>query len=457
MMHKPDAADCFTVQLWVRTMTDQTSFPAIATDKTWNGAPIENFLSRQNCGHSLTSGALPGWCLALQPNGAWAWNIADGEKRLDYLPTSARQSLNDGRWHHLAFSVDRHHQEARLYYDGDNVAIYSLAHLRTCHGDRPPQLGTDPAMLGPLIEGTIEEFTLREGIESPEAIAAAWAARNTVRIPTKPNQEPLSEIRVLAWNIWNGGREDGIEAGVERVIDVIRDSQADIIAMQETYGSGPRIADGLGYYFYSRSSNLSLMSRFPIRATHNLYDDPFRFGGATLDCSPAQSIEVYSLWIHYLPDFCNDVRQPQANAEDLIAAEEPTRGSEIRGILKALAPRRVDTSRPIVIAGDFNCPSHLDWIPETRALHRDLVVEWPVSRAMANAGFTDAYRRAHPNPRTDPGHTWTPRNPGGWQDRIDYVYYCGRNTHCSGAAVLEHHPDGWPSDHAAVLTTLQLA
>ena len=456
MTHKPKTADCFTVQLCVRISAGQTSFPAIATDKAWNGGTVEDFLSRQNCGHSLKTGALPGWSLALQPNGSWAWNIADGEKRLDYLPTPVRQPLDDDRWHHLAFSVDRQQQEARLYYDGDNVAIYSLAGLGPCYGDSAPRIGTDATMQGALLEGEIEGFTLRESIASPEEIATAWTAHNPAKKPAMHSEKTLNKIRVLTWNIWNGGREDGVEEGVERVIDVIRDSRADIVAMQETYGSGPRIADGLGYYFYSRSSNLSLLSRFPIRETHDLYDDSFRFGGATFALAPGQHLDVYSLWIHYLPDFCNDVRQTHANAAALIAAEEQTRGHEIRDILKALSPRLRDKSRTIIVAGDFNSPSHLDWVPQARTLHRDLVVEWPVSRTMAEAGFTDAYRQARPNPLTDPGRTWTPRSTESWQDRIDYVYYNGQHMRCRAAEVLEHHPDGWPSDHAGVLATLQL-
>ena len=307
-----------------------------------------------------------------------------------------------------------------------------------------------------LLDGEIEGFTLREGIASAEEIATAWTARNPAKKPARHSEKPLNKIRVLAWNIWNGGREDGVEEGVERVIDVIRDSRADIVAMQETYGSGPRIADGLGYYFYSRSSNLSLLSRFPICETHDLYDDSFRFGGATFALAPGQRLDVYSLWIHYLPDFCNDVRQPHANAAALIAAEEQTRGHEIRDILKALSPRLRDKSRTVIVAGDFNSPSHLDWVPQARTLHRDLVVEWPVSRTMAAAGFTDAYRQARPNPLTDPGRTWTPRSAESWQDRIDYVYYSDQHMRCRAAEVLEHHPDGWPSDHAGVLATLQL-
>ena len=45
-------------------------------------------------------------------------------------------------------------------------------------------------------------------------------------------------FRVMSWNIWRGGREDGEEEGPARVVDVIRDSGADVVAMQETYGSG---------------------------------------------------------------------------------------------------------------------------------------------------------------------------------------------------------------------------
>ena len=37
--------------------------------------------------------------------------------------------------------------------------------------------------------------------------------------------------------------------------------------MQETYGSGPIIADRLGYYLYLRSSNNSVLSRYPLVET----------------------------------------------------------------------------------------------------------------------------------------------------------------------------------------------
>ena len=71
-------------------------------------------------------------------------------------------------------------------------------------------------------------------------------------------------ISVMTWNIWHGGREDGETAGPQRVVDVIRDSGADIVAMQETYGSGEWISEQLGFHFHPCGTNVSILSRYPV-------------------------------------------------------------------------------------------------------------------------------------------------------------------------------------------------
>ena len=48
------------------------------------------------------------------------------------------------------------------------------------------------------------------------------------------------------------------------------------------------------------------------------------------------------------------------------------------------------------------------------------------------------------------------RSPEPWQDRLDCVYFPGDGVTCQAARVIDRHPDGWPSDHAAVLATLAL-
>ena len=73
-----------------------------------------------------------------------------------------------------------------------------------------------------------------------------------------------NDFSVMTWNIWHGGREDGEKVGPQRVIKVIKKSRADIIAMQETYGSGELISEALGFNFLPRGTNVSIMSRFAI-------------------------------------------------------------------------------------------------------------------------------------------------------------------------------------------------
>ena len=67
--------------------------------------------------------------------------------------------------------------------------------------------------------------------------------------------------------------ELGQEVGVNRVVEVIKAENPDVIEVVEK-PSSRYIADALGYYFYLRSSNLSIMSRYPITDTYDLYDLP---------------------------------------------------------------------------------------------------------------------------------------------------------------------------------------
>jgi len=52
------------------------------------------------------------------------------------------------------------------------------------------------------------------------------------------NPTPESDFSVMTWNIWHGGREDGEKVGPQIVIRVIKNSRADIIAMQERTARG---------------------------------------------------------------------------------------------------------------------------------------------------------------------------------------------------------------------------
>ena len=308
-----------------------------------------------------------GWDLSGQKSGAWRWRIGDGESEFDYSPTAERQSVADGEPHLLAFSVNWARAEVRLYYDGLNVAIYSVKGLKE-------------VARGGAVESSEARVTIEERVLGDEEVAGLNG--KSVDVP----EERVGQLKVMAWNIWNGGREHGEVDGVRRVIEIIRDWGADVVAMQETYGSGPIIADALGYYFFLRSSNLSIMSRYPIGESFDLFQ-PFNFGGAMIQLSAAQQLAMHVLWIHYLPDYANDVRTGM-DAQCLVAGEGETRHREIVEILKEMEPRLGEADeRPVIMAGDYNSPSHLDWTARAAHLRGDLAVEWPVSKRMAEAGM----------------------------------------------------------------------
>lgn len=220
--------------------------------------------------------------------------------------------------------------------------------------------------------------------------------------------------------------------------------------MVETYGSGPKIADALGYYFYLRSTNLSIVSRYPIGETFDVYR-AFNAGGARIHLGPDREIAFFPIWINHLPNSRREAAKPGATAQALIAAEEQARGREIRAILSGMAPMLARSEDvPVILAGDFNSASHQDWTQATAHLHDGLVVDWPVSRAVTGEGMTEAYREVFPDSATHIGLTHRSGS------RIDYIYYKGRDMRATGAAIVREHPEKFPSDHYAVTATLKL-
>ena len=447
----------YTFALWVQLEGESEQFPALASSKEWEGAPTVDLLSQSNMGVTLGSGVNPGWVIALQPNGAWHWNIGNGKSRLDYLPTAARQSIVDGLWHLLAFSIDSKANEALLYYDGVNVAIYSLNGFAAEAGGHDVFIGggrlSHRSVSG--ASGELEGAQIWDEKLSDQDVFELYKKRFPRADQNVPS-ERVDELKLLSWNIWHGGRHPGVEKGIQQVVDFIRDSGADVIAMQETYGSGPVIADRLGYYFYLRSSNLAVLSRYPIEETHDLYQ-PFRLGGVTLRLNEHQRMNVFSLWIHYLPAWRRDASDPAATARSLIDGEWKTRARELKEILDELQPF-IDSSDkiPLIVGGDFNSPSTLDWTQATADWHNDLVVDWPVSRQMLEAGFTDTYRAIHPDPTQYETHELWNDDAQRLTYRIDYIYTHGVGVTPLASRMMNTHHKTWASDHPAVLSTLKL-
>ncbi|MFN0154948.1 MAG: endonuclease/exonuclease/phosphatase family protein [Gaiella sp.] len=270
--------------------------------------------------------------------------------------------------------------------------------------------------------------------------------------------EGAAEIRVLTFNIWLGGDQ----VSIRKVVDAIVETRADIVLLQEAEGQTRRLAELTGLVHASPATHV--ISRFP------LFDVPGESSTMTYaEVRPGRFVALQNLHLTSDPYGPYLVRDGKT-LEEVLKNERETRLPELEPSL-ARFKSVASGGTPVVIGGDFNAPSHLDWTPaavEARRLR--LAVEWPVSVAVENAGFVDAYRAVHPDPVADPGITWTYGYPyphleeNEVVDRIDQIHVLGDRVEVLAAELVS---DGrvpvadirvtpWPSDHAAVVATLRL-
>ena len=148
-----------------------------------------------------------------------------------------------------------------------------------------------------------------------------------------------------------------------------------------------------------------------------------------------------------------------------------TRDEEIRSIISVLEPFIAQSdSIPVIMGGDFNIHSHLDWTEATKDMynHGGAVVNWTVSREMEKAGFKDSFREMNPDPAKNLGPTWywSDGDVKDRMDRIDFIYYQGGNIKAVKSESYNSDLPGvldfnggrfyYASDHGFVLTTFEL-
>ena len=118
---------------------------------------------------------------------------------------------------------------------------------------------------------------------------------------------------------------------------------------------------------------------------------------------------------------------------------------------------------PIIIGGDFNSSSHLDWTEDTKEAHFGKVVKWTISQKMIDQGYVDSFRNINPDPTTTLQGTWGYLEDGlenaVLSDRIDYLYYKGDGIKPLKSKIVMDDPVGgfFNSDHRAILTEFKLA
>jgi endonuclease/exonuclease/phosphatase family metal-dependent hydrolase len=275
---------------------------------------------------------------------------------------------------------------------------------------------------------------------------------------TMPSAQPEpSELRIMTFNIWLGG--ELVNFG--KVVEAIEGSSADIVGLQEATGNTRRLADALGWYANER---MQIISRFP------LIDPPGGDGNYIFaQLNPGEVVAVANVHLPSDPYGPYLVRDG-ATLGEVLENEQATRMPMLEPVLEKLAELS-QTGMPILLTGDFNSPSHLDWIDGLSEAREEVkyLVPWPVTVAVEAAGFIDTYRAARPDPVAEPGVTWTYGYPyprlesGEVLDRIDLVFATNNIEVVSSEIVgpggspnadIEITP--YPSDHRGVVSTVRV-
>lgn len=266
-----------------------------------------------------------------------------------------------------------------------------------------------------------------------------------------------ADYMVLQWNIWQEGTM--VEGGYDAIVNEIVRLQPDFVTLSEVRNyrgvdftgrlAGDISARGVVYYT-APGHDSGLLCRYPIERVDTIFPEVgdhgsiYRLHTSTPD---GHRFAVYTAHLdyqncaYYEPRGYSGTNWKEcalpASVDELLAKNELSLRDEAARVFIEAADADVADGRIVILGGDFNEPSHLDWTEATASIrdHAGFVVPWTVSTMLAEAGYTDAYRALYPDPVEYPCFTfpsanddaeirrltWAPESDE--RDRIDFIYY----------------------------------
>lgn len=319
-------------------------------------------------------------------------------------------------------------------------------------------------------------------------------------------------LKVLQFNIWQEGTI--VPGGFNAIIDEVIRTDADLIALSEVRNYNDKsLAERLvkalaekGLTYYSeRSEDSGILSRYPIISQSAVYPLENDQGSITKAVIKVKNTEIAFYSAHldykhcsiYLPrgyDSSTWKKLDHIVTDSLTIATDNLASKRDEAISAFITDALNEKSlgRLVILGGDLNEASFLDWTENTKDLfdHNGVVMPWHNSLELDKAGFIDAYRKIYPDPVSHPGFTFpadTPLVPIeklAWapdaddRDRIDYIFYFPSDKlelkdvkiiGPKGSIVRNKRqletsedpidtPDGiWPTDHKNVLAVFKLS
>ncbi|MBU2949305.1 endonuclease/exonuclease/phosphatase family protein [Tamlana agarivorans] len=326
--------------------------------------------------------------------------------------------------------------------------------------------------------------------------------------------EPIPDVpfngtlKVLTLNTWHEGVS--VTGGFNAIVEVIIQSKADVVVLVEirNYNNvtfSHKIKDELKsrnetFYTFNSGKSAIILSKFPMTSSPNL-DTP-ALSKSIVKLNETTSVAVYGAHLDYTHYACylprgydgitwKKLPSPITDVSKILEQNKASQRDEAIAVFVEDAEKERQNGNLVLLGGDFNEPSHLDWTIATKDLfdHNGTVVPWHNSLTLKNKNYLDAYRVKYPDPVTHPGHTWAAHNTRVelsklvWtptaddRDRIDFIYY-NKDTRLTLDDVIVVGPKGsivrgqgvqetsqdefllsqifWPSDHKGVLATFKI-
>ncbi|NDV57523.1 endonuclease/exonuclease/phosphatase family protein [Bacteroides sp. 519] len=267
-----------------------------------------------------------------------------------------------------------------------------------------------------------------------------------------------TELKVLQLNMWHGTTT--VPNGFKGLTSIILQTDADVVLLCEMQNNKEnplikRLTDTLNtenkvYYGAHLGHSTAILSKYPLKNETM----PFKLENNSSPITKAmievngKNIVCYSAHLDYTHYECymprgysgttwKQLDAPVTDAEFILESNRISyRDEAIRAFITDAAKER-EQGNLVLLGGDFNEPSHLDWQADTKDLwdHNGVVINWDCSVLLQNAGYKDTFREKYASAVTHPGFTFPSANPAvpvsklAWapkadeRDRIDFIYY----------------------------------
>lgn len=320
------------------------------------------------------------------------------------------------------------------------------------------------------------------------------------------------ELKVLQINAWHG--TSAVADGFRGMVSIIEQTDADVVLLSECQGANninivDRLVDTLAtlgktYYGEVSGGSAGLISKYELKDALPCCPSDVQGPMAKAYISVGEHmVVIYSAHLDYTHYECylprgysgtnwKKLNAPVLDADSVLRANRLSQRDETIAAFIEDAKGEINKGNLVLLGGDFNEPSHLDWQADTKDLrdHNGLVINWDCSVMLSETGMKDSFRELFADAVKHPGFTYPSANKGAlvekltWapeadeRERIDFIYYYpnpewslnsasivgpdetiayGKVKEKDSEDIFIMPTDVWPTDHKANLATFAIS